>query len=133
MKTRAVFLASVLILAATSALATSFVVPTDEEMVARANAIVIGTVEGSYVQESETTIETVYDANARPIVSKLTSGSTVHARDCSSRTEGSNGLSFDRRTNRAALHLDRTSARTRTGAEIGVRRPSAFQVERRGT
>jgi hypothetical protein len=61
MKTRAAFLASFLIIAATSALATSFVVPTDEEMVARANAIVIGTVEGSYVQESETTIETVYE------------------------------------------------------------------------
>jgi hypothetical protein len=61
MKTRAVFLASLLMIAATGAMATSFVVPTDEELVARAHAIVIGTVEGSYVQEGDATIETVYE------------------------------------------------------------------------
>jgi hypothetical protein len=40
----------------------------------------------------------------------LPNGSTVHAQDCSSRMEGSNGLSFDRRTNRPTLHFDGASA-----------------------
>ncbi len=44
-----------------SLLATSFVVPTDDELIARSPAIVIGTIEGSYVQETENAIETVYE------------------------------------------------------------------------
>src|SRR6185436_3096904 len=47
-------------LAAVTASGTTFVVPEDEEMVDKATAIVIGTVEGSYVQERDY-IETVYE------------------------------------------------------------------------
>ena len=46
---------------ASAAMATSFVVPTDDELVAKSQAIMIATVEGSYVQEVEDTIETVYE------------------------------------------------------------------------
>jgi len=41
--------------------ATSFVVPTDDELVAKSTAIVIGTSEGSFVQETDGLIETVYE------------------------------------------------------------------------
>lgn len=63
MRARFVWIAACAALfAARSAMATSFVVPTDEEMVAKSKAIVIGVVEGSYVQELEkNTIETVYE------------------------------------------------------------------------
>jgi hypothetical protein len=44
-----------------SAMATSFVIPTDEELVRKSNAIVTGTVEGAYVREQNNTIETVYE------------------------------------------------------------------------
>lgn len=47
-------------LTAVTASGTTFVVPEDEEMVDKATAIVIGTVEGSYVQERDY-IETVYE------------------------------------------------------------------------
>ena len=40
--------------------ATSFIVPSDEELIAKSTAIVVGIVEGSYFQETET-IETVYE------------------------------------------------------------------------
>jgi hypothetical protein len=49
-----------LLFCAASASATSFIVPTDDELVRKADAIVIGTVEGSYVQENDE-IETVYE------------------------------------------------------------------------
>jgi hypothetical protein len=50
-----------LLLVAQSALATSFVVPTDDELIAKSNAVVIGSVEGSRAQEVDRTIETVYE------------------------------------------------------------------------
>jgi hypothetical protein len=74
MKTRAVILGSFLTMIASSLLATSFVVPTDREMVARSNAIVTGTVEGSYVQELNGIIETVYEIR----VDRSIKGSAVH-------------------------------------------------------
>ncbi len=49
------------LLLAGSAMATSFVVPTDEELVVKSSAILIGIVEGSYVREQDNTIETVYE------------------------------------------------------------------------
>jgi FG-GAP-like repeat/Ig-like domain CHU_C associated len=74
MKTRAVILGSFLITIASSMLATSFVVPTDQEMVARSNAIVVGTVEGSFVQEVNDAIETVYEVR----VDRSIKGSAIH-------------------------------------------------------
>ena len=56
------FLAMVLV--ATSAMAATFVVPTDEELIVKANAIATGTVEGSFVQEVNGTIETIYEIRA---------------------------------------------------------------------
>lgn len=53
--------AVLMLMMASAAMATSFVVPTDDEMVAKSQSIVIGTVEGSYVQEVEGIIETVYE------------------------------------------------------------------------
>jgi len=50
-----------LILASVPASATTFVVPTDDELIAKADAIVTGRVEGSYVQEVTRTIETIYE------------------------------------------------------------------------
>jgi hypothetical protein len=50
-----------ILLFATIASATTFVVPEDDELIAKSNAIVIGTVEGSYVQETNGIIETVYE------------------------------------------------------------------------
>jgi hypothetical protein len=62
MRSHAVLILTVaLILAAVTASATTFVVPTDEEMVARSQAIVIGSVEGFYVTENGGEIETVYE------------------------------------------------------------------------
>jgi hypothetical protein len=49
------------ILFAAAASATTFIVPTDEELIAKSNAIAIGTVEGAYVQELDGIIETVYE------------------------------------------------------------------------
>jgi len=43
----------------TCALATSFVVPTDDEMIEKSAMIVIGTIEGSYVEDNDGTIETI--------------------------------------------------------------------------
>ncbi|MDQ3281904.1 MAG: hypothetical protein M3Q69_10890 [Acidobacteriota bacterium] len=54
-------LSIILLIAASQALATSFVVPTDDELAARSAAIVVGTVEGSYTQDVNNTIETVYE------------------------------------------------------------------------
>ena len=50
-----------LMMVAGSAMATSFVVPTDEEMVSKSAAIAVGTIEGSFVQENDGTIETLYE------------------------------------------------------------------------
>ena len=50
---------------ATTATATTFIVPTDDEMVARSGAIVIGTIEGSYVRELDSNIETVYEVRVQ--------------------------------------------------------------------
>jgi hypothetical protein len=61
MKSKAILFAGVLLLFASAATATSFVVPEDAELVAKTTAIAIGTVEGSYVQETRGVIETVYE------------------------------------------------------------------------
>lgn len=58
-----VFLATLLL--ASSAFATSFIVPTDRQMVAKSSAIAIGTVEGSYVRQfdpdGDLPVETVFE------------------------------------------------------------------------
>lgn len=56
-----VLLAVALMFGTPCALATSFVVPTDDEMVEKSAAIAIATVEGAYAQEANGTIETVYE------------------------------------------------------------------------
>ena len=48
-------------LLATSALATTFIVPEDDRLIEKADAIVIGTIDGKKVQQTPTDIETVYD------------------------------------------------------------------------
>ncbi|MBV8520377.1 MAG: hypothetical protein JO197_23500 [Acidobacteria bacterium] len=60
-RTAVIFLSVVLLLLAGSALAGTFIVPDDDEMVTKADAIVVGTVEGAYAQEADNTIETVYE------------------------------------------------------------------------
>ena len=60
---RALSLICVTLLLAATASATSFVVPSDDELVKKADAIVIGTVEGSYVVENNG-IETIYEIRA---------------------------------------------------------------------
>jgi hypothetical protein len=61
MRSRAFLTACALLLIVQAASATTFIVPTDDELIAKANAIVIGTVEGSFVQDTEGMIETVYE------------------------------------------------------------------------
>jgi hypothetical protein len=61
MRSKAIILAGALLLIASTATATSFIVPEDAELVAKTTAIAIGTVEGSYVQETDGMIETVYE------------------------------------------------------------------------
>jgi len=50
-----------MLLFGSAAMATTFVVPDDDELIAKSTAIVTGVVEGSYVQETEGIIETVYE------------------------------------------------------------------------
>jgi hypothetical protein len=59
MRPNAVSAALATLLLAATASAGTFIVPADEELVAKSAAIVAGTVEGSFVQATETTIETV--------------------------------------------------------------------------
>jgi FG-GAP-like repeat len=61
MRSKAIILAGSLLLIASNAMATSFIVPEDAELVAKTAAIAIGTVEGSYVQETDGVIETVFE------------------------------------------------------------------------
>jgi len=61
---RPILVAIAVLIGATSATAATFVVPSDEELVVKARAITTGVVEGSYVQESNGTIETVYEIRA---------------------------------------------------------------------
>lgn len=56
-----VLLAVALMFGTPCALATSFVMPTDEEMVEKSAAIAIATVEGAFAQEANGIIETVYE------------------------------------------------------------------------
>lgn len=60
MRLRVIF-AIALLAGAGQAVATSFVVPTDDELVAKTATIVTATAEGSFVQEENGTIETVYE------------------------------------------------------------------------
>lgn len=57
-------LAALLLSLAGSAAAGTFIVPTDEEMIAKSSAVLTGTVEGSFVQELDGTIETTYEIRA---------------------------------------------------------------------
>lgn len=50
-----------LALPVTRAFATTFVMPSDDEMIARSARIVVGTIQSSYVRERDGSIETVYD------------------------------------------------------------------------
>jgi hypothetical protein len=61
MKSRVSMLVCAVLLVAGGAQATSFVVPDDNELIQKSAAIAVGTVEGSYVQELNGTIETVYE------------------------------------------------------------------------
>jgi hypothetical protein len=62
MRPRVLILAcAILLLMAATAQATSFVVPDDEELMVKSHAIIVGTVEGSFVRETDGTIETVYE------------------------------------------------------------------------
>lgn len=61
MRSRVLLAACVLLLAAQAATAATFIVPTDDELIAKSSAIVTGTVEGSFVREGNGTIETVYE------------------------------------------------------------------------
>jgi hypothetical protein len=61
MTPRAISLTCLILLFAGVASATTFVVPDDDELISKSEAIVIGTVEGSYVQETDGLIETVYE------------------------------------------------------------------------
>lgn len=60
MKPKAVFTLCILLITSTVS-ASTFVVPDDAELVAKSAAIVIGSVEGSYAQEADGIIETVYE------------------------------------------------------------------------
>lgn len=60
MKPRVV-VALCIVLAASTLSATTFVVPDDAELVAKSAVIVVGNVEGSYTQENDGMIETVYE------------------------------------------------------------------------
>ncbi|HYC92973.1 MAG TPA: immunoglobulin domain-containing protein [Thermoanaerobaculia bacterium] len=59
MRPTAVSVVLAALLLAASASAGTFIVPADEELVAKSTAVVTGTVEGSFVQATETTIETI--------------------------------------------------------------------------
>jgi hypothetical protein len=61
-------LALVTLLVAGSAMATSFIVPTDDEMVAKSSAILTGTVEGSWVREDHNTIDTIYEIRVERVI-----------------------------------------------------------------
>jgi hypothetical protein len=61
MRPRVMIFAFAVVLLAGAAQATSFVVPNDEEMILKSTAIAVGSVEGSFVQETNGTIETVYE------------------------------------------------------------------------
>jgi hypothetical protein len=61
MKAKVSLVVTLLLLLSGSATAATFVVPTDDELVLKADAIATGTVEGSFVQEVGGTIETVVE------------------------------------------------------------------------
>ncbi|MEO8378968.1 MAG: FG-GAP-like repeat-containing protein [Acidobacteriota bacterium] len=57
-------LAMIALFLTSNAFAATFIVPTDDELVRKSSAILAGTVEGSYVQEANGTVETVYEIRA---------------------------------------------------------------------
>lgn len=61
MKLKSSLVLAVLLLITGSAMAATFVVPKDEELLLKSMAVAIGTVEGSYVQEANGTIETIHE------------------------------------------------------------------------
>jgi Dual-action HEIGH metallo-peptidase len=61
MRSRVLLVVCAALFAAQAATAATFVVPTDDELIAKSNAIVIGTVEGSFAREANGVIETVYE------------------------------------------------------------------------
>ena len=60
-----------LLLVASAAQATTFVVPDDDELIAKSAAIAAGVVEGSYVQETDGLIETVYEIRIERVLKGL--------------------------------------------------------------
>lgn len=63
MKTKLILFVALLTVSG-NAMAASFIVPTDDEMVLKSAAITVGTVEGFTVQEADGLIETVYEIRA---------------------------------------------------------------------
>jgi hypothetical protein len=63
-----------LVLFASTATATTFVVPEDDELISKSAAVAIGTVEGSYVQETDGIIETVYEIRVERSLKALPRG-----------------------------------------------------------
>lgn len=73
MNRRALAVATLMIVAALPLSATTFVLPTDEELEAKTAAIVIGVVEGQWVEESDLSIDTIYEVR----VSRTIKGTPV--------------------------------------------------------
>jgi hypothetical protein len=61
MRSQILAVALVLLCCAGAAQATSFVVPSDDELIAKSQVIVTGTIEGAYVEERDGMIQTVYE------------------------------------------------------------------------
>ncbi|HEX6097447.1 MAG TPA: hypothetical protein VF432_14050 [Thermoanaerobaculia bacterium] len=61
MRSRVFLVVCAVVFAAQAATAATFLVPTDDELVGKSHAIVIGTVEGSFVREANGMIETVHE------------------------------------------------------------------------
>ena len=70
--TRFPALALTALLLTTPVLATTFIVPEDAELVAKADAIVVGTIDRSSVQESQFGVETVYDLRLSRVIKGIT-------------------------------------------------------------
>lgn len=121
---------------ATSVGAATFVVPDDGELLRRTDAVVIGTVEGSFVEESGSGINTVYEVR----VERSMKGAA--SRDSLLRVVSPGGVAGDRAVSvpgsahfdageRVLLLLQRTGARWRT-AELTLGK-FRFTTSSRGT
>ena len=66
--------ATILLAVAAPSFATTFIVPTDAELIEKSDAIVIGTVEGSFVQRDDSEIRTVYEIRVSRSIKGAASG-----------------------------------------------------------